>query len=190
MKRVSWQPTRILDFPTGVDAGITGIGIETRHDAQGLRGRNRTVRLGSTCRLKTPELENVARSVNRTGKAPIRLVGLSLGCVHQGLNFGFNPFAIAHVAAREKQTSRMRDMGVTCDARMGAKAMREFCERDTSTKDLLKAAIAQFNLSGRDCDRTLKVSRTIVDLEGAQHIEMHHVAEAINSRAFDRKLSG
>ena len=47
------------------------------------------------------------------------------------------------------------------------------------TKDLLKAAIAQFNLSGRGYDRILKVSRTIVDMEDAERIEMHHVAGAL-----------
>ncbi len=77
-----------------------------------------------------------------------------------------------------------------CNGGMRAKELREYCEMDSATKDLLKAAIAQFNLSGRGYDRTLKVSRTIADLEGAQNIEMHHVAEAINYRAFDRKLFG
>jgi len=94
------------------------------------------------------------------------------------------------VTARERQRERMKEMAVTCNAAMGSKAMREFCEMDAGTKDLLKAAIAQFNLSGRGYDRTLKVSRTIADLEGTQNIEMHHVAEAINYRAFDRKLFG
>ena len=50
---------------------------------------------------------------------------------------------------------------------------------DAPTKDLLKTAISQFGLSGRGYDRILKVSRTIADLEGAESIEMHHVAEAI-----------
>jgi magnesium chelatase family protein len=48
----------------------------------------------------------------------------------------------------------------------------------------------QFNLTGRGYDRILKVSRTIADMEEAACIEMHHVAEAINYRAFDRKLFG
>jgi len=35
-----------------------------------------------------------------------------------------------------------------------------------------------------------KPQKSVPDLEGAQSIEMHHVAEAINYRAFDRKLFG
>ncbi|BCM88228.1 hypothetical protein IAD21_00055 [Abditibacteriota bacterium] len=61
---------------------------------------------------------------------------------------------------------------------------------DSGTKDLLKAAIAQFLLTGRGYDRILKVSRTIANLVDAPQIEMHHVAEAINYWAFDRKLFG
>ena len=92
--------------------------------------------------------------------------------------------------ARAQQTARMKDSSATCNARMKAKELREYCEMDGATKDLLKTAIAQFGLSGRGYDRILKVSRTIADLEGADSIEMHHVAEAINYRAFDRKLFG
>ncbi|RYX83853.1 ATP-binding protein [bacterium] len=90
------------------------------------------------------------------------------------------------IKAREKQLARMG----TCNGHMKAKELREHCDMDAATKDLLKAAIAQFNLSGRGYDRILKVSRTIADLEGEEKIEMHHVAEAINYRAFDRKLFG
>ena len=93
-------------------------------------------------------------------------------------------------SARAQQTARMSGTSVSCNARMKAKELREFCEMDGATKDLLKTAISQFGLSGRGYDRILKVSRTIADLEGAENIEMHHVAEAINYRAFDRKLFG
>ncbi len=87
-------------------------------------------------------------------------------------------------------TRPQRDSGCVQVQRMRAAELREYCEMDGSTKDLLKAAIDQFNLSGRGYDRILKVSRTIADLEDAPQIEMHHVAEAINYRAFDRKLFG
>ena len=94
------------------------------------------------------------------------------------------------VAARKRQTERMGGSGLTCNAQLKAKGLRDYCDMDASTKDLLKAAIAQFSLSGRGYDRILKVSRTIADLEESSNIELHHVAEAINYRAFDRKLFG
>ena len=94
------------------------------------------------------------------------------------------------VAARERQVERMGASPVNCNARMKSQELNEWCEMDSSTKDLLKAAINQFSLSGRGYDRILKVSRTIADLDACEKIELHHVAEAINYRAFDRKLFG
>ncbi|BCM88408.1 competence protein ComM [Abditibacteriota bacterium] len=64
------------------------------------------------------------------------------------------------VRAREKQLARMG----RCNGQMKAKELREHCDMDSGTKDLLKAAIAQFNLTGRGYDRILKVSRTIADM--------------------------
>ena len=99
-------------------------------------------------------------------------------------------------AARKLQVERLKSVagedgvGVSCNAQMKAKELRELCELDGATKELLKAAINQFGLSGRAYDRILKVSRTISDLEGSEMVEMHHVAEAINYRSFDRKLFG
>jgi predicted ATPase with chaperone activity len=43
---------------------------------------------------------------------------------------------------------------------------------------------------GRGYDRILKVSRTVASVEEVVCIKMHQVAEAINYRAFDRKLFG
>lgn len=94
------------------------------------------------------------------------------------------------VAARQKQVERMKGTDASCNAHMKSKQLKAYCEMDEGTKDLLKAAIAQFSLSGRGYDRILKVSRTIADLEDSDKIELHHVAEAINYRAFDRKLFG
>ena len=91
---------------------------------------------------------------------------------------------------RAKQVSRLKADGLSSNGQMKAKQLRQHWDMDSSTKDLLKIAINQFNLSGRGYDRILKLSRTIADLEDAKKIEIHHVAEAINYRAWNRKLFG
>ena len=46
----------------------------------------------------------------------------------------------------------------------------------------LEIAIEQIGLSTIACDRLLKVSRTVADLEGAEQIETAHLLEALNLR--------
>ena len=60
--------------------------------------------------------------------------------------------------------------------------VREFCQAEESTQSLLKAAMKQLYLSARAFHRILKLARTIADLENADIIKAHHVAEAIQYR--------
>jgi magnesium chelatase family protein len=95
------------------------------------------------------------------------------------------------VAARQRQQARFKHKPkITCNARMGTKEIKEFCALDETTKELLKNAMAEYNLSARAYDRILKVARTIADLAAAENVSSDHVAEAIQLRSLDRQLWG
>src|SRR5205823_1430140 len=93
------------------------------------------------------------------------------------------------VAARKRQQERFeRKRAITCNARMGSRELKAFCELDETTMELLKFAMADLNLSARAYDRILKVARTIADLNSAEKISSDHVSEAIQYRSLDRQI--
>jgi magnesium chelatase family protein len=95
------------------------------------------------------------------------------------------------VAARKRQHERFKGRRhITCNARMGARELRQFCAIDESTKAMLDQAMTDMNLSARAYDRILKVARTIADLAGADAITSDHVSEAVQYRTLDRQLWG
>jgi magnesium chelatase family protein len=95
------------------------------------------------------------------------------------------------IAARRRQHERYRGRRkVNCNARMGARELKEFCAIDESIRTLLEHAMTDMNLSARAYDRILKVARTIADLAGAESITTDHVSEAVQYRTLDRQLWG
>ena len=95
------------------------------------------------------------------------------------------------IAARRLQNQRFADKPkITCNARMGARELKSFCELGEATRDLLKHAMTEYNLSARAYDRILKVARTIADLANAEKISGDHISEAIQFRSLDRQLWG
>jgi magnesium chelatase family protein len=93
------------------------------------------------------------------------------------------------IQARRRQQDRFaRKPSITCNARMGPKELKSYCLLAESTRELLKFAMSDLNLSARAYDRILKVARTIADLTGAENIGPDHVSEAIQYRSLDRQL--
>lgn len=92
------------------------------------------------------------------------------------------------LAARELQLGRYRGTGVTANARMTHRQIREHIPLDSILGDMLQQAMEQLSLSARAFDRILKVSRTIADLAGAEKVEAPHLLEAIQYRSLDRKV--
>ncbi|MCW5852647.1 MAG: magnesium chelatase, partial [Anaerolineae bacterium] len=60
--------------------------------------------------------------------------------------------------------------------------VREYCKLDENGKALVKAAMSQLQLSARAFHRILKLARTIADLDRADVIKTHHLAEALQYR--------
>ncbi len=73
------------------------------------------------------------------------------------------------------------------NAEMGSRAIKEHCQIDTESAEILKRAMNSLGFSARAYDRILKVSRTIADLDDAESIESKHIAEAIQYRSLDRE---
>ena len=95
------------------------------------------------------------------------------------------------IAARKLQHQRFAGKPrVTCNARMGSRELKAFCELDDATRDLLRQAMTEYNLSARAYDRIVKVARTIADLAGTEKITSDHISEAIQYRSLDRQLWG
>jgi magnesium chelatase family protein len=95
------------------------------------------------------------------------------------------------IAARKLQHARFAGKKhITCNARMGSRELKTFCELDEPTRDLLRQAMTEYNLSARAYDRILKVARTIADLAGSETINSDHISEAIQFRSLDRQLWG
>lgn len=92
------------------------------------------------------------------------------------------------IRAREVQSVRFNgENGVYCNAQMSPKLINKYASLDSASLKLLKAAMEKFSLSARAYDRILKVSRTIADLDGSDHIQVSHISEAINYRNLDRE---
>jgi len=85
-------------------------------------------------------------------------------------------------SARSTQYQRFQGTKLACNAEMTPIEVREFCQVEESAQSLLKAAMKQLYLSARAFHRILKIARTIADLENADIIKAHHLAEAIQYR--------
>ncbi len=93
------------------------------------------------------------------------------------------------VKAREIQNKRFQRTKNHTNAGMSARQIKQFCKIDPLSSELLEKAMNRFALSARAHARILKIARTIADLEGVADTQPNHIAEAIQYRTLDRKMT-
>lgn len=90
-------------------------------------------------------------------------------------------------AARERQAARFADLqgAVTVNAEAPPSILDRIAEPDAAGRDLMDKAAEKMRLSARAYHRTLKVARTIADLDGCDTVRRIHLAEALSYRRVD-----
>lgn len=96
------------------------------------------------------------------------------------------------IEARLLQTKRFKTnqdgvKSIHSNSEMTSRDIKNYCQLDVASAEILKKAMNNLGLSARAYDRILKVSRTIADLDTSINIESRHIAEAIQYRSLDRE---
>lgn len=91
--------------------------------------------------------------------------------------------------ARKIQLKRLKTYSRRHNAALNDKDLKKFCNLDTNCRNLLETAMDRLGLSARAYSRILKVSRTIADLKDEKNITTSDIAEAIQFRSLDRRLT-
>jgi magnesium chelatase family protein len=85
--------------------------------------------------------------------------------------------------ARTRAAARRPDLPGFRNANLSAGEVEPISSLEPAARRLLSAAVERLGLSVRGLHRSLKVARTIADLEGAVPISSAHVAEALSYRS-------
>jgi magnesium chelatase family protein len=86
------------------------------------------------------------------------------------------------IGARERQARRLREEGVTVNAHLDAGMLARHARLDEQGQRMLRDAQARGTLSARGQHRTLRVARTIADLNGCERVRMRDVGVALSLR--------
>jgi magnesium chelatase family protein len=85
-------------------------------------------------------------------------------------------------SARRRQADRLAPTGVSTNAELTPRALREVAATDREGAALLRRAMERLGVSARGHDRILRVARTLADLEGSDGVGARHVGEALQFR--------
>lgn len=90
--------------------------------------------------------------------------------------------------ARQQQRFSSRD-GIFCNAHMTQRDIEVFCILESTAQKLYEQEFRTRKLNGRAHARTLRLARTIADLQASKDIGEDHLAEALQYRSLDGNWS-
>jgi len=93
------------------------------------------------------------------------------------------------VAARERQVARLEGTGLTCNAQLTPRLLRELANATPAAQRRLDRVHDRSALSARGHGRILRVARTIADLADSGSVRPDHVDQAASLRLDDAALA-
>lgn len=91
------------------------------------------------------------------------------------------------IKVREIQHQRFKNTDISCNARITAQKLSEFCPMTKEAETFLKNIFEKTGLSARAYSKILKIARTIADMQNSEVIEKNHIAKASRFRSLDQK---
>ena len=115
----------------------------------------------------------------------IEVPPLPKGTLHQTDQAGESSSQVRVRVERTRQQQLQR--AGKANAQLNNQEVREFCQLNPASQQLLEQATDKLGLSARAHQRILKVARTIADMADSACIELPHLSEAISYRKLDRR---
>jgi len=86
--------------------------------------------------------------------------------------------------ARDIQARRFKNSGrkINTNSEINVKELNIYAPLDDETRKILNQSAERLQLSARAYHRTIKLARTIADLEGSENIKTPHILEALQYR--------
>ena len=88
----------------------------------------------------------------------------------------------SNLSARLAAERTGRQGKITSNSEMSTRDIKELCKLSEECLEILRLAVARMSLSARSYYKTIKLARTIADLEEIKEIKPVHVAEALQYR--------
>lgn len=121
-----------------------------------------------TNRLSEPFLDRIDISIQMQNSSSEDKSSLTSAQMH---NRVFDALDLREKRNQKEPNGKLEDADV-----------QKFCAITTDNQEILRQASENFGLSFRAINKTLKVARTIADLENSLNIEKEHLLEALSYR--------